>query len=182
MRSFSLFATLSFVLLSVAGSVSLAQLQPVAAVPRASNNPTTITSDTMDADLAKRQAIFRGNVVVKDDAYRIKARELVVRFGAGGGGLENLVATGDVLIEQADKSATAQKATYVVADAKIVLEGSPKVTEKSGSTLQGSTIIFYRNTNKVQVDGKTSLVIDNPGAVGQFSPRPSAPPSTPSAP
>jgi lipopolysaccharide export system protein LptA len=159
-----------------------AQLAPVNSKPREQNSPTTVTSRTLDADLVKHIAIFRGSVVVKDDAFQMVADEMTVFFNDKSNGVDKILARGRVKIDQQDKVATANEAEYFVADAKILLRGSPRVTQQGGNTLEGEVITFYRNVNRVQVDGRTTLVIDDPGKVGNFSPMPAAPATSPSKP
>lgn len=157
--------------------VSRAQFTPLPApVSSAVTNrpPTVIKSDSLEADLFKRKAIFRGNVVVTDAAFRMTAMQMDVEFNDKQNGVEKIVAKGKVRIDQADKSATADEATYYVADARIELIGSPKAFSGKNE-LAGEKITFFRNENKLLVSGGTTLNLESMQGL-QFTPKPQAPP------
>ncbi|MCC6355073.1 MAG: hypothetical protein IT577_14375 [Verrucomicrobiae bacterium] len=159
--------------------VSLAQFTPLPApVPAAVTNrpPTVIKSDSLEADLFKRKAIFRGNVVVTDAAFRMTAMQMDVEFNDKANGVDRIVARGKVRIDQADKSAIADEATYFVADARIELVGSPKAFSGKNE-LAGEKITFFRNENKLLVSGGTTLNLESMQGL-EFTPKPQAPPGS----
>lgn len=141
--------------------------QSTSPTPPSTNVVTEVTSDTMDANLEKNEALFKGNVEVKDPTFRMTANEMTVYFHENTNGIERIFAKGNVRIDQKNKKAEAQEANYFVKEARIVLTGNPKVHEE-GKTLQGKIITFYRNTQKTEVEGKTTLVISDPS----FLPKP----------
>lgn len=156
-----------------------AQFTPLPTPPATGDTnrpPTVIKSDSFEADLFKRNAIFRGNVVVTDAAFRMTAMQMDVEFNDKQNGVEKIIARGKVRIDQADKSATADEATYFVADARIELTGSPKAFSGKNQ-LQGEKITFFRNENKLLVSGGTVLNLENTQGL-QFTPKPQAPPGS----
>lgn len=160
-------------------AASQAQFTPLPApVPAAVTNrpPTVIKSDSLEADLFKRKAIFRGNVVVTDAAFRMTAMQMDVEFNDKANGVDRIVARGKVRIEQADKIAIADEATYLVADARIELVGSPKAFSGKNE-LAGEKITFFRNENKLLVSGGTTLNLESMQGL-EFTPKPQAPPGT----
>ncbi len=190
-------AGLAGALAALAGVAARAQFSPVpepaapaavgtgavAAPVAGTNSATIVTADRLDADLLNRTAVFRGNVTVRDAAFQMRSDEMTVSFNNGQNGVDSIHAKGRVVITQQDKSASADEAIYVIREEKIVLNGSPKV-QQGANTLTGASITFYRNENRVQVDGRTILLIQNPGALGTFTPKPQAPspPQVPAAP
>ena len=122
------------------------------------NSITEVTSDRMEANLEKNEVLFKGNVQVKDASFLMTSDEMTVFFDATTNGVERIHAQGNVRINQKNKKTESQEATYYVKEARIVLKGNPKVHEE-GKTLTGETIIFYRNTQKTQVEGKTTLIL-----------------------
>lgn len=173
-KSSVIFAAAAFLLMPGA---AWAQFTPLP-VPTAGTNrpPTVIKSDALEADLFKRKAVFRGNVVVTDAAFRMTAMQMDVEFNDKQNGVERMVARGKVRIDQADKSATADEATYFVADARIELTGSPSAFS-GGNKLAGEKITFFRNENKLIVSGGTVLNLENLQGM-QFTPKPQAPPDS----
>ncbi|MBX7157885.1 MAG: lipopolysaccharide transport periplasmic protein LptA [Verrucomicrobiae bacterium] len=135
--------------------------------PPNTNGVTEVTSDTMDANLEKNEALFKGHVEVKDPTFRMTADEMTVYFQENTNSIERIHARGNVRIDQKNKKAESQEANYFVKEARIVLTGNPKVHEE-GKTLEGKTITFFRNTQKTQVEGRTTLVITDPS----FLPKP----------
>lgn len=142
--------------------------------PATTNTLTEITSDRMDANLEKNEALFTGNVRVKDATFFMTANEMTVYFDAATNGVERIYARGNVRIDQKNKKAEAQEATYYMKEARIVLKGNPKVHEE-GKTLTGDSIIFYRNTQKTEVEGKTTLILTD---LNLLKPKDSTPSST----
>jgi lipopolysaccharide export system protein LptA len=149
---------------------------PVALAAAAPTNrpPTVIKSDTLEADLFKRHAVFSGNVVVTDAAFRMTAMTMDVVFNDQANGVDRIVARGKVRIDQADKSATADEATYFVAEARIELSGSPKAFQGKNE-ITGEKITFFRNENKLVVSGGSVLNLENMQGM-EFTPKPQAPP------
>lgn len=137
--------------------------QAKAQQPTASNtnSVTEVTSDKMEANLDKNEALFKGHVQVKDATFLMTSDEMTVYFDATTNGVERIHAVGNVHIDQKNKKAESKEATYYVKEARIVLKGNPKAYEE-GKTLTGDTIIFYRNTQKTQVEGRTTLILTDP--------------------
>jgi len=55
-----------------------------------SNEPTVITSDSMDFDITKNVAVFTGNVQVDDANMRILCHKMIIRFEGKAGDIKNL--------------------------------------------------------------------------------------------
>lgn len=163
---------------ALVGPAARAQFTPLPAPALESTNkpPTIIKSDSLEADLFKRRATFSGNVQVTDATFRMTAMTIEVEFNDKANGVERIVAKGRVRIDQADKSAVADEATYFVAEARIELTGSPKAFQ-GNNELTGQKITFFRNENKLVVSGGSVLNLENLQGM-QFTPTPQAPPGT----
>jgi lipopolysaccharide export system protein LptA len=130
--------------------------------PELATNPnaTVITSDVFRLDMVKKEGIFTTNVQVVAQDFRMKADEITVFFAAGTDGkIDHLLATGNVVIEQPDRTAKANQAEYGVAEDKMVLTGSPDILQKGGNHITGTTITIYRSTNRMEVDGRSRMVL-----------------------
>ena len=66
------------------------------------NEPTVITSDSMDFDITKNVAVFTGNVQVDDANMRILCHKMIVQFEGKAKGI-NALATGKKESDKSDK-------------------------------------------------------------------------------
>jgi len=96
---------------------------------RAADQPLRITSQHLEADNKNSVIIFSGNVVAKQGNMTIYADAARVYYEKKeeGNEIREMVATGNVKIQEADRLATAQNAVFTNAEQKIVLTGQPKV-------------------------------------------------------
>jgi lipopolysaccharide export system protein LptA len=118
---------------------------------------TTINSDTFRLDLVKKEGVFLGNVVMKDNRFELKSKELVIYFDANNKP-ERVVAKGDVTIQQGDKTTSSRQAEFITAEKKIVLTGDPQVTQKQNK-MSGTTITIFPESDRMDVQGRTTVQI-----------------------
>ena len=118
---------------------------------------TVITSDKLTFDYQNKYALFIGNVIVEDKDMRLTSDELTVRFDDDGD-VEFINAEGQVFIQQADKNARSQTATYNVATGEIVLEGDPQL-QRGKNLLFGDRITFWRDQDRLEVFPNARLII-----------------------
>ena len=89
------------------------------------------------------------------DTGRVSSRASLPSFG---GGLERVVATGDVAIRQPGREATGEQALYTASDGVVVLTGTglapPRVTDAANGTLTGGSLRFRAGDNSVVVEGR----------------------------
>lgn len=96
---------------------------------RGTDQPLRITSQELEADNKNSVIIFSGNVVAKQGNMTIYADVARVYYEKKeeGNEIREMVATGNVKIQDADRLATGQNAVFTNAEQKIVLTGQPKV-------------------------------------------------------
>jgi lipopolysaccharide export system protein LptA len=96
---------------------------------RNAEQPLRVTSQQLEADNKNSVIIFSGNVVAKQGKMTIYADSARVYYEKKeeGNEIREIVATGNVKIQEADRLATAQNAVFMNAEQKIVLTGQPKV-------------------------------------------------------
>lgn len=115
-----------------------------------STNTTLINARTMNFDYQKHVATFHGDVVVADPSIKIMADSMRVDFTE-----QNtpkvITAEGRVKIWQGDRIAVSKKAVYTVATGELILTGQPVLTQ-GANRMAGTRVIFYRDTENVQVD------------------------------
>ena len=145
---------------------------------------TTISSDTMNIDLAKNLAVFTGNVVVDDPQMNIKCHKMLVyledakkeqasekdKVAAGderNKEISKIICIGDVLIvrkpeskedeAKGEQKAIAGKADYDLKSGKILLTDKP-VIMRGDDKLTGTAITIYRDSDRMDVEGGKILM------------------------
>jgi lipopolysaccharide export system protein LptA len=116
---------------------------------------TTVTSDVFRLDLEKHEGTFTGNVRVQDPKFDLTSDEMVIYFDKDNK-FQRMVAKGNVVIKQSDKTSTSRQAEYIVAEKKIVLTGDPVVTQNQNK-LTGASIVIYQDTGRMEVEGRTKF-------------------------
>lgn len=114
--------------------------------------PITIKSNELSSDSKSRTATFSGNVTARQGDLTIYADRLTVFYGAAGGEVEKVEASGNVRVVQGDRLATAREGVYLNKEQKIVLTGSPKVFQGENA-VSGKVITYYVNEQKSVVTG-----------------------------
>jgi lipopolysaccharide export system protein LptA len=120
--------------------------------------PTTINSDQLRLDFGQHQGVFSGNVTVSGTDFELKATELTIFMGGAQNKIERMIARGKVSITQPERTATADEVEYTVSTDRIFLTGTPVVTQNR-NRITGNTIALYRGSNRMEVDGRSKVVI-----------------------
>lgn len=118
---------------------------------------TEITSVRLTFDQQKRIALFEEDVVVVDPSLKLTADKLTVYFDENNEA-QLIEAEGRVVIEQEDTTAWAGKATYDVESGMVFLEIQPRI-RRGRDLLEGDTITFWRDDNKMICEPRARLVI-----------------------
>jgi lipopolysaccharide export system protein LptA len=149
--------------MAVCASWSLAQ-QPKPAQDAAAQEDeqlTVISSDKLTFDYKKKYALFENNVVVTDPQLKLLADRMTVTFDDSSK-VKSIRAEGNVVMVMEDKKSRSDTATYDVYSGEIVLEGSPQVT-RGKDVLTGKRITFWRDSNRVKVEGGSTLFLHQDG-------------------
>lgn len=125
------------------------------------STPTVVTSDVYKMDMPGKQGVFTGNVVVTSTDFKLKAREMQVFFDEGNK-IKRMIARGNVEIESADRQTKSGQAEYIIAENKLILTESPQVMQNR-NTVTGTTITIYRDTNRMDVDGRSRVLLYESG-------------------
>jgi lipopolysaccharide export system protein LptA len=127
------------------------------AAPAASQEPLKIKSDTLHADNEKKTATFEGKVVARQGDLTLYADRLVITSAsasaAAGQEVSRVEAFGNVRILQGTQQASGAHAVYEPKDARILLDGSPKVSSQGGNEITGKLITYYVNEQRSVVTG-----------------------------
>jgi lipopolysaccharide export system protein LptA len=152
-------------------AVALFLPAPVPAAPvDASQNrgPIHVTSDRLEADDQAQTVIFSGNAVATQDDVTINADRLIIKYTGENREIVQLTAEGQVRIVQQEKLATGGKAVYYNQEERVVMTGSPKVTE-GDNFVEGQEITLYLNEKRSVVSGG-----DGGRVKAIFTPKPEA--------
>ena len=136
-------------LLLVAG---LASAAPSALSSAGSREPVEISADQLEANDLAKSLVFIGHAVARQGDITINGDRLTISYAAQGGEVERIVAEGSVRIVQGARVATAGRAEYLRSEERMVLTGSPKVSE-GGNSVQGHEIVLYLKENRSVVKG-----------------------------
>jgi len=136
--------------------------------PRA---PTRIDSDSVDFDLTKHEATYRGHVHVDDPQMKLSSEQLVADLPEAGGRPSRIVAETNVVIDFTDDKGqtnhtTSDKAVYIynvqngATNEVVTLTGNPQMENAKG-TQAGDVIIWDRANNKIHFDNPHMIFRQN---------------------
>lgn len=112
--------------------------------------PIKIKSDNLLTDNGKKMATFTGNVAARQGDLTIYADKLVVSYSEESGDLRSAEVFGNVRIIQGERRAQADHGMYDAKNSLIVLDGDPKVFQKS-DMISGKIITYYLDQDKSEV-------------------------------
>jgi lipopolysaccharide export system ATP-binding protein len=126
-----------------------------------SDQPLHITSQQLEVDNKKSVIIFSGKVIAKQGEMTIFADVAQVYYERKDEGNEvrEIVATGNVKIQEADRLATGQKVVFTNADQKIVLTGNPKLWQGK-DMVSGEKIVVLLEEDKSYVESGTNQRVE----------------------
>ena len=120
------------------------------AVSPQDRGPIHVTSDRLEADDEARTVIFSGNAVATQDDVTIHGDRLTIKYAGEKREIVQMIADGHVRIVQQGKLATGEKAVFYKQEERVVMTGSPKVTEGE-SFVEGQEITLYLNEKRTVV-------------------------------
>lgn len=124
-----------------------------------SGEVTVITSESLVYDSENQSAVFETDVLVTDPDMKLQADKLMVKFDEDNQ-INYIQADGNVYIEQADKKAWSESASYDLESGKVVLVGDPLI-QQGRDMLQGDRITFWRDESRMVCEPNARLIINN---------------------
>jgi len=121
---------------------------------RIPDQPIRITSAQLEVDNKSGVILFKGNVVAKQGEMTIyaDASQVFYEKKEEGNEVREIVATGNVRIQEGNRLATAQKAVFINEEQKIILTGQPKVWQGK-DMVSGEKITILLEEDKSYVEG-----------------------------
>lgn len=139
-----------------------------------SHLPITVKSNELTTDNKGKLAVFTGKVVAKQGDVTIHADKLTINYGSTEGDVEKIEADGNVRIIQENRTGIAAHAVYENREGRIVLTGSPRVTQ-GADTISGKIITYFIDEERSIVSGggdsRVEAVIHPPARKGNDAPR-----------
>ena len=129
-----------------------------------SSQPIEVTSDSLRVDQASGNAVFSGNVIVMQGDLRMAAGEVSVIYGTTDGAqqVEEVLATGGVLLTRGEDAAEVQSADYSVELGRVVLTWDVLVTQ-GRTTIAGDRLNIDLATGNGTVEGRVRTVLTPSG-------------------
>lgn len=126
--------------------------------------PITVTADTLEYDYKTNVVVYRGDVVATQGEMKVRSDTLTVTFAAardGGGApttdksgqrLEQIVAVGNVRIDNGTRWATGGRAVFQQDARTLVLTETP-VLHDGPNEVAGDRVVVYLDENRSVVEG-----------------------------
>ena len=126
--------------------------------------PVEVTSDTLSIDQSNGRAVFEGNVIVVQGDLRMAAArvEVVYSDAETGRGVDEVIATGGVLVTRGTDAAEGSEARYAVETALLTMTGNVLVTQGQ-TAIAGDRMVVNMATGNGTVDGRVRTVLDPGG-------------------
>lgn len=147
--------------IALAASASAQVAVGFGGVPHDSSQPVEVTADTLRVNETTGNAIFEGNVIVVQGDLRMVARRIEVIYTVTDGNrqVEDVVATGGVLVTRGTDAAEGDEAVYEVQTAYLTMVGNVLVTQ-GPSTVAGDRMEVDMTTGIGTVDGRVRTVLE----------------------
>ncbi len=114
--------------------------------------PIDIISDQVETYTKENRVIFKGSVIARQRDIAIYADSIEAIMVNEGKGIERVIASGNVKVQQGPRVANCQRAVFHNPEQKVFLTGDPKVWEGE-NMVSGEEIIFDITQNRVEVKG-----------------------------
>ena len=143
----------------------------------APSGSTVITSDELRSDQNTHISVFTGNVFVVGNNFNLTCQEMTVVFDKDNK-VDNITATGNVIITQPDRIAHCGQAQYFRDDDKFILTDQPVIVDSKKNQIEAPRIIIYRTKQLMITEGgRSKTTLPNNGGIG--SPDSTPPPGNP---
>ncbi len=126
-----------------------AKAERVAELPQ---RDSVITADKIEFDNKEGVILFDENVLVDDEQFVMRSDRLLV-FMEGTNDVQQILAVGNVIITNLNRTATCEKAVYTKKDGQIVMTGKARLAsqENRGGEVTGDRIVFWLDDERMEV-------------------------------
>ncbi len=126
--------------------------------------PVEVTADNLTIDQSTGEAVFSGNVIVHQGDLRMAAGQVRVLYSETDGrrGVDEVVASGGVLVTRGADAAEGREARFDVASALLTMAGGVLVTQ-GPTAVAGDRMVVNMRTGSGSVEGRVRTVLDTGG-------------------
>lgn len=121
--------------------------------------PVEVSADQLSVDQANGSAVFEGNVVIGQGAFRLSAARVVVVYASGSQKIDRMEATGGVTLVNGTDAAEADRADYSISNNSVVMRGNVLVTQGSNA-LTSDQMTLNLATGTAQMDGRVKTLLN----------------------
>jgi len=125
------------------------------------HGPINIQSDSMSLDYKGNTVLFRGHVHAAQSGSELRSNTLQVKYGKDFHAVQEMVADGDVRMNQGTRWATSSHAVLNEANHTVVLTGDP-VVHDTNDQISGKRITVYLQTGQSVVEGARAVIFPRP--------------------
>ena len=119
------------------------------------SQPVQVGADQLAVNNADGSAVFTGNVEVTQGEMTLSAAEVRVKYGSDQSEIEQLIASGGVIITNLVDRASAEEAVYTIASGVIVLTGNVQLAQ-GPSTMQGQKLTINLKDGTGIMEGRVT--------------------------
>jgi lipopolysaccharide export system protein LptA len=123
--------------------------------------PVEVTSDSLTIDQGTGEAVFSGNVIVHQGDLRMAAARVRVVYSEREGrrAVDEVIATGGVLVTRGADAAEGREARFDVASSLLTMIGDVLVTQ-GATAVAGDRMVVNMETGNGSVEGRVRTVLD----------------------
>jgi lipopolysaccharide export system protein LptA len=121
--------------------------------------PVEIKADSLSVDQTNGAAEFAGNVVITQGPIKMSADKVSVTYGADQKKVENLHATGNVLLVNATDAAKGNEAVYTIDSGTVVMTGDVVLTQGAAAIKGQKLSVDLRSGNGNMSGGVTTTFV-----------------------
>ncbi|MEL6642814.1 MAG: LptA/OstA family protein [Pseudomonadota bacterium] len=155
--------TIAILALAALPAAALAQGTQVSIGPLAldSGLPVEVTAEALSVDQENGNAVFSGGVTVVQGAMTLEAGEVRVEYATTendtGSGISKMLVSGGVTLLNGGDAAQAQEATYDLAAAQLIMQGSVVLTQ-GPTTISADRFVIDLATGAGRMEGNVRTV------------------------
>jgi lipopolysaccharide transport protein LptA len=116
--------------------------------------PVDARGREMVYDEARRQLVYKGDVSIKQGVVSIRGPQATIELTPDGNDVKTMVAGEPVQVEQGERKAKGQRATYDPRGGTMALVGEPVDLVDPRQHVQGRAVTFNLGDDRVVVDGQ----------------------------
>lgn len=116
------------------------------------HQPTTISADSMEYDMAHAKAYFSGNVHIVDERMELRADHMVLFFDEANQ-LKRVEAEGRIAVQYNEYRAKGGRAVYNVITGTLEITENPILYQATNTIRNAEKVIYDRNAGSVKTSG-----------------------------